>query len=415
MSIINILLTKLLRFRSFRIFLVNVYPVLKKFKIIFLFQKLNNGSFSDPWDHFEINKKGILKTHDLENFSATEALVKYTIDAENLIVLDRSYNFGILSGSVFDLNDIEQACKALNVKYTVYDIKDPALFEKITNSDCDGIFISPSFANVIDRNVFHELTQILSSETSLKIYPTVRELNIYESKRTLAAFLSVNKIPHPSTSVFYDFEKAKVFLDTCRYPVVFKTHIGASSSGVEILRNKKQAVKMAEQLFFKYYLRKMETEKRSIEWGYMLLQEYIDDVKEYRVIKAGDSWFGYQKWKEQHQIFLSGSGKQKMINPSFGLLDFCYGVAEKFHFTTMCFDIFENKKGEFLVNELQTWFGSYDPTEMYVNNIPGRYRMIEGEWTFEPGFYNVYGTNLLRIAHFISLLQDCSSKQFSKL
>jgi len=95
-----------------------------------------------------------------------------------------------------------------------------------------------------------------------------------------------------------------------------------------------------------------------------------------------------------------------MIGPSHDLLNFCYNIAERFHFTTMCFDIFENKKGEYFVNELQTWFGSYDPTEMYVNSIPGRYRMIEGKWIFEPGFYNIFGSNVLRLIHFISLLQE---------
>jgi glutathione synthase/RimK-type ligase-like ATP-grasp enzyme len=407
MRLIADLLNQGLKFRTFRILLARIYPFLKKFKIIEFLQKLNKGSLSDPFDHVVVQNKGLFRTYDLEGFDTHEALKKYTIDAENLLNLKKEYNFGfLLDSNDYDLKNIKDASKALKkVEYTIYDIKSTDLIEKLNKSECDGIIIYPTSANIIIRNAFHEVSQIIASETNLKIYPTLNELNIYESKRTLAYFLQINNIPHPATFVFYDSEKAKIFLETCKYPIIFKTHFGASASGVEILKNKRQAQRMVKQLFLKYYLRKLETERRNMDWGYMILQEYIEDVKEYRIIKVGDSWFGYQKWKNESQTFLSGSGKQKFIKPSEELLEFCYNIAEKQHFTTMSFDIFENKQGKFLVNELQTWFGSYDPSEMYINNIPGRYRKIKDKWTFEPGFFNVYGSNLLRITHFISILQ----------
>jgi glutathione synthase/RimK-type ligase-like ATP-grasp enzyme len=247
----------------------------------------------------------------------------------------------------------------------------------------------------------------LSTETELLIYPTLRELNIFEAKRTLINFLVINNIPHPATTIFYDYESARDFIEVCRFPLVFKTHVGSSANGVEILKNKRQALKLSRQLFNKYYMRKMETEKRNTDWGYLLLQEYFEDVKEYRIIKVGDSWFGHQKWKANSQIFLSGSGFVKWINPAKGLLDFCYDIAVKYHFTTMCFDIFENNQGDFLVNELQTWFGSFNPSQMYLEDgTPGRYRKLNGNWVFEAGLFNIYGNMLLRLVDFISFIQQ---------
>jgi len=411
MKIIEGTLNRCLRIRSFRILLANVYPILKKYKIIHLLKKLNMRNLIDPFDIVETDNKGIFRTYDMENFNVEEAIKKYTINAENLIKLDRKYKFGFLPDpkDPHEEGYVKEACKALGVEFIIFNINDPEVIKDIAKSGCDGVFINPAFSNNMIRSVYNEIIQILSLETTIPIYPTIRELNLYESKRTVAYFLNINDIPHPRTSVFYDFKEAGRFLEKCQYPIVFKTNIGASASGVEILENRKQATKLARQIFHKYYLHKLQLEKRAIEWGYMILQEYIKDAKEYRVIKVGDSWFSYQKWKEKHQVFLSGSGYAKMVDPSKNLLTFCYNIADKFHFTTMCFDIFERENGEYLINELQTWFGSYDPSEMYVNNVPGRYRMIEGRWIFEPGFFNIYGSNLLRLTHFISLLQQKES------
>ncbi len=405
MGKIGTAVNKFQKYRWFRILFANIYPLLKKLGIISVLQQINRGSFSDPYNHLRPDQNPVLRTYDMENFDEADAFVKYTISPEKIVNAGRKYNFGIVHDSVSDLNYLDQACSILGLDVTLFDIKDPGLYRNIKQSGCDGIFILPSFSTVLTRTVFHEVAHILSSETDLKIYPSLRELDIYESKRTLAAFLDINEIPHPQTSVFYNYAKASEYLETCSYPVVFKTHTGASASGVEILWNRKQALRMARQLFFKYYLRKLEGEKRSKEWGYMLVQEYIADVSEFRIIKIGDSWFGYQKWKDDDQLFLSGSGKCKMITPDEDLLNFCSDMAEKFRFSTMCFDIFVDKNGVKMVNELQTWFGSYDPSEMYVDNIPGRYRRLNGKWIFEPGFYNVYGSNLLRLADFISILQ----------
>jgi hypothetical protein len=303
------------------------------------------------------------------------------------------------------------ACDTLRVEYQIYDIKNPDLYKEIFSGELAGLFIIPVFENYVIRNIFHETVHLLVSESKIPIYPSVRELDLYESKRTLTNFLKINNIPHPSTSIFYDCETAMKFIEKMSYPAVFKTNIGASASGVEIVRNNKQAIRLANQIFNKYYLRKMETDIRNSEWGYMLIQEYIKEVNEHRIIKIGESWFGHQKWKRDNQEFLSGSGVTKWRVPSRKILDFCNDIAVRHGFTTMSFDVFENIDGELMINELQTWFGSYNPSQMYTDDgIPGRYIKTEGEWSFEPGLFNVNGSVLLRIVDFISSIEQIKQK-----
>ncbi len=409
-SFINSLVSTVKRwndYQRFRVFFAELYPILKKIKVIKLLHTINKGSILDPYNHIKNVGTFVNRTYNVEDFNILESLDKYTIDFKSLTTSEKNYTIGfILNPNEYDLYNINESCKALDVKQVIFDIGNPDLYEELNNSCVDGILLIPSFENNIIRNAFHEAANILFSESCLKIYPTFRELSIYECKRSLANFLKINNIPHPKTKVFYDYERARNFIDVSDFPVVFKSNIGASSSGVEILKNKKQALSLARRLFFKKYLRRMETDKRSGEWGYMILQEYIHEVSEFRIIKAGDSWFCYQKWKSERQTFFSGSGMKKMINPLEVVLNFCYDLACKHNFTTMCFDVFMNKQGRLFVSELQTWFGSFDPSEMYVDNVPGRYYLKNGTWIFEPGFYNVYGSIALRLCHFMNLLSE---------
>lgn len=381
--------------RGFRILYSTAYPVLRRMGLIDFLKKHEKGGGGDPWAH----KKDAKKYQDL--------FQKYSVDPKQLVRPSRDYLFGfLLCPNKEDLENIQGSSAALGTRFQIYDIRSPSLFKELRGSACDGLFIRPAHDNNVLRNLFHEAARVLSSESRIRLYPSIRELSIYEAKRTLANFLEINGIPHPPTRVFYDFRSAAEFFQSASFPLIFKTHVGSSANGVEILRSRRQALRLARQLFLRYYLRRAEIDRRSREWGYMIIQEYLESVKEFRIIKIGDSWFGHQKWKTAGQVFLSGSGSTRLIDPPKDLLDFCYDIAERFRFTSMDFDVFQDERGDFLINELQTWFGSYNPSQMYIDDVPGRYRKLEGKWVFEPGLYNTYGSFLLRLVHFVQILEQ---------
>ncbi len=380
---------------GFRVFYVRAYPVLRKLKIKSALKRLGVAGEGDPWRQ---NK-------DTGTFRALYE--KYSVDPKELARPSRDYLFGfLLLPNERELGDIEGASAALGTRFRIFDIRDPSLFEEIGASACDGLFVRPAFENNNLRSFFHEAAQVLRTDPRLRIYPSILELDLYEAKRTCAAFLALHGIPHPETNVFYDYQAAAKHIETASFPLVFKTHVGSSANGVEILRTRRQALRLAKRLFNGYYLKKNEFDLRAREWGYVFVQEFVENVKEFRVLKIGESWFGYQKGKTDDQTFLSGSGVEVHLDPPKDLLDFCYDIAERFHFTTMDFDIFQNAAGDYLVNELQTWFGSYNPSQMYIDGVPGRYRRRGRTWVFEPGLYNVHGSMLLRIAHFIHILEN---------
>ena len=105
----------------------------------------------------------------------------------------------------------------------------------------------------------------------------------------------------------------------------------------------------------------------------------------------------------------SGSLIKGYENPPFRLLDFVKEVTDKRGFLSQSVDVFEAADGRYLVNEMQCTFGQSDPYQMLVDGVPGRYRYLNDEWVFEAGDFNRYQSFLLRLEHFIDLLN--SSKQ----
>jgi hypothetical protein len=52
----------------------------------------------------------------------------------------------------------------------------------------------------------------------------------------------------------------------------------------------------------------------------------------------------------------------------------------------MALDVFKTADGRLLINEMQAVFGcAVATTQMKINNVPGRYVNLAGEWHFEPG------------------------------
>jgi glutathione synthase/RimK-type ligase-like ATP-grasp enzyme len=359
------------------------------------------GLGADPW----------ADNQDRERFA--DLMRTYKVDFASMISTRPSGPVGL----VVDLpdpmvTDFARACDELELTHKVFDAAGSGLMDQIDECDCALLMVRPSLVSGVARQMFDEKTAALAFTLEGRMVPTSLELSLYESKRRLAYFLQQNGIPHPSTRVFYRRDEALAFLSTCDYPQVYKTNVGSSASGVEILRDRTSAMRFARQVFDRYYINKSMWEWRDTEWGTMIVQQFIEGAREHRIIRIGDSWFGHEKAMRADQEFMSGSGVNEWTPPSQALLDFCESIALRFGMRTMCFDVFETTDGRFLVNELQTWFGSYNPSQMYIDGVPGRYRRIDGKWRFEPGLYNEHGSLALRLVEAISS-SPCSAPELA--
>lgn len=295
-----------------------------------------------------------------------------------------------------------RVCDHMGIHGKLFDPSKESFFREISLSEFKRFIVRPSHNTQVLRQLFFEKIEVLSRFDGVKVYPSIKEQSFYESKRCLTYFLAANEIPCPKTYIFYRRKEALAFVEQASYPIVFKTNNGAGSSGIEIIKSRRGGRRIVKTCFDSYYLNKAITDYRDIDYGYIILQEFIPDAREYRVIKIGESWFGHEKSKLEGQEFMSGSGVNLWTRPSDRLLDFCENIAHKHSFTTMCFDVFEDGSGNYLVNELQTWFGSYNPSQMYVNGVPGRIVRISGAWVFQEGLFNGFSSLALRMVDFVN-------------
>ena len=309
-----------------------------------------------------------------------------------------------------------KACEDLGVEYEVIDFISSNWIENIEKSNCDGFLVRPSYKSEVMKKMYDEKLYILNNVLNKPIYPSYKEIFIYENKKNMAYFLEASKIPHAKTWVFYNKEEAEKFLDNYdKFPLIFKTNIGSAAVGVKFINSKSQAKSLVNKLFTKmkfvnFGYTKWSKSRYGVsypimddkQYNFIIFQEAIDVKVEWRMIKIGESYFGHQKLSNGK--FHSGSGLVGWVKPPVELLNMVKDICDKGNFSSMDVDIFEDNNGNYYVNELQTVFGSYDNSQMYIDGKPGRFKFVDGEWIFEEGYFNQNGSYNLRVEDFINKL-----------
>jgi len=294
------------------------------------------------------------------------------------------------------------ACRELNVCYKVIDIFKNNWIEEVTNSNCDAFLVWPSVNLTIWKQLFDERLKIMVEDMGKIIYPSYKELWLYENKRRVRDWLVAHNIPHPKTWIFYNLDEAINFLKNAKFPLVRKTALGGASHGVKIVYSQDEAIKEAKKAINKGIVPE-RFDKRDKQWGYVIFQQYIPHEYEWRIVRIGD-WYLYRK-KIKIGDFASGSGKLCYEKPNISLLEFVRNVTDKGGLTSMAVDIFVTGKDEYLVNELQTVFGAHN---IPVNENTGRYiyNYKKREWVFEQGDFYKNNCANLRVEYLIKLLLE---------
>jgi glutathione synthase/RimK-type ligase-like ATP-grasp enzyme len=332
----------------------------------------------------------------------------------------------------------ELACEKKGIDYDVIDLTASNWLENVLKSHSDFFLLRPAGMLEHYKILYDERLYIISQILGLKTFPFYNECRIYENKRLLSYYLKARNIPHPQTQVFYSKEEANGFIDESIMPVVAKTSIGASGSGVQIFRDKDQAKKYIKTAFSAkgvkrrfgpnrvigtpvkwatkamknptYFLKKL-MEYVSIyshgERDFVIFQEFVPHDFEWRSVSIGDSYFAHKKIKYGDKA--SGSKGIDYVKPPLDLLAFTRKLCEKNNFNCMAIDLFEDGKGGYLVNELQTIFGHVQDHIMEVDGKPGRYILQGDQWVFEPGDFNTNESYDLRLETAIELYEKGSA------
>lgn len=325
-----------------------------------------------------------------------------------------------------------KACEEYHdqVEYRVVNLTSNNWFEEIRKEPFDILLAKPGGLTAHFKQLYDERIYILGVVLGYKIFPSLQEIFIYENKRFLASWLRANTIPHPTTDVFYSYEEALEYTGSASYPFVAKTNIGASGSGVIIIKSIHEAKDYIKETFRgrgapqrtgpnrekggflkrgihyifhpsditkKFHIYK--TKAANMQKDFVIFQEYIPHEFEWRVVRIGDSFFAHKKLKAGEKS--SGSLLKNYDNPPLGVLDFVKQITDNQKFHSQAIDIFESNRG-YLVNEMQCIFGQSDPYQMLVDGIPGRYRYLNDKWTFEKGDFARNACYNLRLEFILS-------------
>ena len=330
------------------------------------------------------------------------------------------------------------ACQKYRVDHDVVDLSKNGWFEAALQCEYDAYLTRPPGSISFFKTLYDERLYILTRVLGKKIYPTYEEILIYENKKFFSYWLAANGIPHPKTRVFYHREEALGFAATCRFPVVAKSAIGASGSGVRIFRSKPELKRYINGAFSPagikrsygpnlrknnkverflnvlkdpgVYWKKIQSRRTAADidpqrW-FVILQEHIPVEYEWRAVKIGDSYFAHKKLPVKGMC--SGTTMVSWDGPGEELLDFVEATCARRGFYSQAVDIFEDRSGKFLVNEMQAFFGSENPHQMIIDGRPGRYVRRQRKWHFEAGEFNTNNSYDLRLEHLMQILENQS-------
>lgn len=301
------------------------------------------------------------------------------------------------------------ACQDLGVSYKQVDISGPDWLEQVERSGCDAFLAYPSGLTSVWKQMYDERLRVMTTDLGKIVFPEYDGLWFYESKRRMHYWLKAHHVPHPKTWIFYDRREALDFVEKAVLPIVYKSDFGSGASGVRIFRNRRALRRHVKRCFgkgFGAYTRCVNDK----EWGSVYLQEYLQDVREWRVIRIGDSYLGYEKLKKGD--FHSGSYAWRYARPSAQLLAFAQDVTKKGLFTSMAVDVFVTADGRLLVNELQAMFGVDNPSEpqCVVDGKAGRMIWNEARdtWQFQEGTFAGNSCCNLRVRTLLHQLDEAS-------
>ena len=282
--------------------------------------------------------------------------------------------------------------------------------------------------------MYDERVYIIEKVLKKKVYPSYDEIVLHENKRYLSYWLKAEKLPHPETHVFYKKKEALEFIENSCFPIVGKINIGASGKGVTIFKTKSSALKYVEDAFsikgikqstgpnlkmgnianrIVYVMKNPAHIKKRVsvyskigqdkQKNFVIFQKFIPHDFEWRIVRIGESYFGHKKIKTGEKA--SGTKGIDYEIPPDKLLNFVKEICDNYNFNSMAVDIFEDGKGGYLINEMQTAFGHVQDYICEKDRNPGRLIFENYCWIFEQGMFNANLSFNLRLKNVIDLIQ----------
>ena len=217
-------------------------------------------------------------------------------------------------------------------------------------------------------------------------FPNSLMLWLFDDKIRESFFLKQHGHPVPDTFVSFSEAEARAHLEGATYPLIAKTHMGASASGVVRLRDRAEALRMLAGVFRKPTLLEKVVEKyhylprlakgdfllaRKVRYldacpRYLYVQAFIETDSDWRITTLGrDLVSVFVRRNRPDDFRASGSGLWEMVEPDnlpAEACDLALEISNRHGFTSMAYDFMRGPEGwvigeismSFVLNEVYT-------------------------------------------------------------
>lgn len=213
----------------------------------------------------------------------------------------------------------------------------------------------------------------------IRCFPNQKMLWLYDDKIRETFFLRLHGYPAPRTWVFFDSKSAQDFATGATYPLIAKSHCGASSGGVECLESPAEALGLLKRIFKKmslwaillenyHYLPRLakgdilvqlKSRYRDSWPRYAYFQEFLTIDRDWRITTLGRNLVSVFTRKNRPDDFrASGSGiweKMEAKDLPIEACDLALRISNENGFTSMTYDFMRNGD-QWVIGELSYAF-----------------------------------------------------------
>jgi glutathione synthase/RimK-type ligase-like ATP-grasp enzyme len=241
----------------------------------------------------------------------------------------------------------------------------------------------------------------LAEAAGIRCFPSQQMLWLYDDKIRETLFLRQHGCPMPQTWIFFDEAAGREFAAKASYPLVAKSHCGASAGGVVLVRSANQATALLDRVFpklslwdkilMKYYfvprlakgdlVVQLKAHYRNAWPRYAYFQEFLTTDQDWRITTLGQDLVSVFVRKNRPDDFrASGSGiweRPGVENLPADACDLALGISNKHGFLSMTYD-FMRQGDRWVIGEISY---AFIHNAIYSNTL---FRRGEGGYVAAP-------------------------------
>jgi glutathione synthase/RimK-type ligase-like ATP-grasp enzyme len=139
-----------------------------------------------------------------------------------------------------------ESCEAQQIPYTLVNCLETEIIQRLFS--VDGLLWHWSHYDHREQLVARHVIGA-AEQTGVIVFPSTKTCWHFDDKIAQKYLLEAVKAPLVPTRIFYDLSEALAWIKDAPFPQVFKLRRGAGSSNVKLVRNKREARRLAQQAF----------------------------------------------------------------------------------------------------------------------------------------------------------------------